>query len=329
MTSTPEPQRQFDPTLQSEDIAFAQSDLIECKDCTRKNPPDRAACIYCGRDLENAQATKLTLRKLESWEPGFSVIARHLPIEQLALDAIASLLGIERKWLSEIKDVPLPLIRVESLSIAESLSSRLADHGTRCLIIADSDLNAEKPPIRLKRIDLDVGEIAFVDFNTDNVYRASPGDLTLIVTGRLIVSRTDTLEKRRRGGKNSLMDETSTSSDELVADIYIKGDPTGYRVRLTGFDFSCLGGERQLVAEHNFRLLVERLKTVATNVKVVDYMAVRHFLNDVWEPESRRDALGRKSAGLGRKGFGSSATTNNIVQFTKFSRMHRHLLSSI
>jgi len=329
MTSTPEPQRQFDPTLQSEDIAFAQSDLIECKDCTRKNPPDRAACIYCGRDLENAQATKLTLRKLESWEPGFSVIARHLPIEQLALDAIASLLGIEKEWLSEIKDVPLPLIRVESLSIAESLSSRLADHRASCLVVADSDLNAEKPPIRLKRIDLDIGEIAFVDFNTDNVYRASPGDLTLIVTGRLIVSRTDTLEKRRRGGKSSLMDETSTSSDELVADIYIKRDPTGYRIRLTGFDFSCLGSERQMIAAHNFRLLIERLKTVATNAKVVDYIPVRHFLDDVWAPESRKDALGRKSAGIGKKGFGSVATTSNTIQFTKFSRMHWHLLRSI
>lgn len=331
MTSTLEPQRQFDPSLQSEDIAFAPSDLIDCKACSRKNAPDRAACIYCGRDLENAQATKLSFRKLESWEPGFSVVARRLPIEQTALNAIASMLGIEKERLLEIAEAraPLPLIRVESLSMAEVLLARLADHGAGCLVVADSDLNAEKPPIRLKRIDLGVDEIAFIDFNTDDVYRVPPGDITLIVTGRLITSRTDVIEKRRRGGKSSLLDETSTSADESVADIYTKDDPVGFRIRLSGFDFSDLGSERQLIAEQNFRLLIDRLATIASNSEVVDYIPVRHFLDDVWEPESRKDALGRKSAGLGKKGFGSVATTNNVVQFTKFSRMHWHLLSSI
>ncbi len=331
MSSTPESLRQFDPTLQSEDIAFAQADLIECKACSRKNAPDRSSCIYCGKDLENANATKLTVRKLENWEPGFSVIARRFPTEPSSLSAIAAFIGVEKERFSEMAELrePLPLSRVESLAKAEAIVSRIADLGGECTVLADNDLQPEKPPTRLKRIDLDVDEIAFVDFNTNDVYRLQPGDISIIVTGRFITSRTDVLEKKRRGGKSDLLNETSTSSDESVADIYSKDSPVGFRIRLTGFDFSCLGNERQLIAAQNFQLLIDRLRTVATNASVVDYLPLRHFLDDVWEPESRKDALGRKSAGLGKKGFGSVATTSNIIQFTKFSRMHWHLLSSI
>lgn len=331
MTPTLEPQRQFDPTLQSDDIAFDQSDLIDCKTCSRRNAPDRSSCIYCGKDLENANATKLTLRKLENWESGFSVIARRFPTEPSSLSAIAALIGVEKDRFSEMAETkePLPLRRVESLATAEAITSRIAGLGGECTVLADNDLQPEKPPIRLKRIDLDSYEIAFVDFNTDDVYRIPPGGISLIATGRFITSRTDVLEKKRRGGKSDLLNETSTSSDESVADIYSKDSPIGFRVRLSGFDFSCLGSERKLIAAQNFRLLIERLKTVATNASVVDYLPIRHFLDDVWEPESRKDALGRKSAGLGKKGFGSVATTSNIIQFTKFSRMHWHLLSSI
>jgi len=331
MPSTSDSLHHFDPSLQSEDIAFAQGELIECQACSRKNAPDRAACIYCGRDLGNSQATKLALRKLESWEKGFNVIARQLPIEQTALNAIAILLGVEKERLSEIAEsnAPLPLARVESLAAADAIAFRLAEHGGDCRVIADTDLNAEKPPIRLKRIDLDSEQIALVDFNSDKVYRLESSDISLIVTGRLITSRTDVLEKRRRGGKSDLLDETSTSSDEAVADIYTKGDANGFRIRLSGFDFSCLGSERQLIAAQNFRLLLERLRTIATNAKIIDYLPVRHFLDDVWELESRKDALGRISAGLGKKGFGSVATTNNVSQFTNFSRMRWHLLRTL
>lgn len=331
MTSTSESLYQFDPNLQSENIAFAQSDLIECNACSRKNAPVRATCIYCGKDLENSQATKLTLRKLESWEKGFSVIARQLPVEETALNTIAILLGIEKEYLSEMAEAkePLPLIRVGSLSTAEGLVSRIADFGGDCRVIGDTDLNVEKPPVRLKRIDFDADEVSLVDFNTDKVDRLRPGDILLIVSGRLITRRTDVLEKRRRGGKIDMLDETSTSSDEAVADIYSKDLSAGFRIRLNGFDFACLGDEKQLIAVQNFRLLLERLKANATNATVVDYTPIRHFLEDVWELESHTDALGRKSAGLGKTGFVRVATTSNVAQFTKFSRMHWHLLRSI
>ncbi len=330
MTSLPESQCHFDPSLQTENIAFAEAELIACQGCGRKNAPDRAACIYCGRDLENPRATKLSFRKIEAWERGFSVVARRLPEDRTSMNAVAALLDIEIERLREIagSQHTLPLMRVESLAIAESIIRRIANHGGECLVLADTDLNIEKPPARLKRIELDGSEIVFVDFNGDNVYRLRPDDLSLIVTGRLITSRTDSLEKKRRGGKTALLDESSTASDEAVADIYTSDAPNGFRIRLSGFDFSCLGSERQLLAAENFGLLIERLSAIAPDAIVADYMPSRRFLDEVWEIETHKDAQGLKRAGFARKEFGSVATTSNISQFTRFSRMHWHLLKS-
>lgn len=331
MTSEMDSHCQFDPSLQSEDIAFKQSELIECKGCSRRNGPERATCVYCGKDLENPNATKLNLRKLESWEPGFSVVARQMPSEQAALNTIATLLGLEKERVAEVATAagPMPLTRVETATQADALCTKLNQLGGNFKVIEDAELAVDRPPVRLKRIDIDEDEIVLIDLNSDNVYCIEPKDILLIVTGRLITSRTDLLEKRRRSGKSDLLDEISTSSDESVADIYTSGDAQGFRVRPSGFDFSCLGDERKLVAAGNFRSLIGRLTTIAGNAKVVDYAPIRRFLDDVWEPDSRKDTQGMKSAGLGKKGFGSVVTTSNYSQFTKFSRMHWHLLRSV
>src|SRR5437016_3546922 len=66
--------------VQSEFIAFKSGEMVICGACTRANPPNRHACLYCGKDLdvtaEFAELIKPALRKLESWEKGFNVIYR-------------------------------------------------------------------------------------------------------------------------------------------------------------------------------------------------------------------------------------------------------------
>src|SRR6478672_6582635 len=66
----------LDPAIQSEDIGFRSEELISCTACRRQNAPNRIDCIYCGVELQARLETidSIKLRKLESWEPGTTVV---------------------------------------------------------------------------------------------------------------------------------------------------------------------------------------------------------------------------------------------------------------
>ena len=101
----------------------------------------------------------------------------------------------------------------------------------------------------------------------------------------------------------------------------------GYRVFTSGFDFSCLGDEKGLLASDNLKRLTSKLASLSSNAKLVhEYRSVRQSLGSVWEPEIRRDTKGLQRTGFGKREFGSVMTTSNLEQFTKFSRLQRHLL---
>lgn len=321
----------FDPRIQSEDIAFKPDELVACGSCTRKNPPNRLKCMYCGNELKirpgNAAMVKPALRKLEGWERGFNVIIREpVPTNQLNLAHSAAFLSMEPDDLAVILDAgePLPLIRVESQNEAEILIAGLAKLGLNCSILADATVADEKMPIRLSNIDLREGGIAVTDFNTQKITVID--DLALLTPGIITTSKVDSLEKKRRG-KTKVLEETATTSDESILDIYSRHDPVGFRVHLTGFDFSCLGEDKGLLAVENMRLLVVTLKEHVPNAKLVaNYKKVRPALGQVWEIEARKDPKGLQRSGFAKREFGSVASTSNLRQFTKYSRLQWHLL---
>ncbi len=323
----------FDPRIQTEDIAFDPNELVGCT-CGRMNPPNRLSCLYCGRELEitddAATSIKTNLRKLESWERGFNVILRERSAEGVSNnEKAAMLLSMEPVDLTLIlyAGCPLPLARVESEKEAEIIVNGLTPLGLKCSIVRDDDLSVDKPPVRLSTIEDREGSFALKDFNTGNVTEIAKDDLALIVTGILISGKVDSLEKKRRGKESKLLDETTTAADESVLDIYTLHDPNGFRVRSTGFDFSCLGEDKGLLAAENLRALMRFLKERSPNAKLVDnYSAVRQSLGSVWEVESRKDSKGLQRAGFGKTGFGTVASTNNLNQFTKYSRLQWHLL---
>lgn len=334
MSQTVDPGQQFDPKLQSEDLAFKQSDMIACNGCTRANPPNRLECLYCGKPLdvkpEIARDVKVNLRRLELFERGWNVIASRGPdMDPTVAGQIALLLGREPAEISEhlSLDLPLPVARVDSDVKADFLAAKLMEFGLDCRVVSDSGLNAENLPVRLKRIDFGDGELDMIAFNADNVEHIPADDVVLIVKGHLISSHTDVLERKRRRGNTTVLDETSTMNDEIVVDIYTRGDPIGHRVRMTGFDFSCLGERRALLAADNMNRLIAELTRFEPNATVVDdYVRVTHILDGVWEKESRRDPQGLQRVGLGKREFGTIASTNNVAQFTKYSRLQWHLL---
>jgi hypothetical protein len=304
--------------------------MIGCEACERMNPPNRLKCIYCGKALaiavKDAASIKPTWRKLELWERGYNLITRErLPQPDVA--GAASFLLVEPDSVSAILDAgtPLPMARVESEKEATIVQDRLSQFGIACSVVSDADLAADKPPVRLSSVEFLEGRLALTDFNTGERNEIDAAEFRLFVTGMICVDRVDSIEKKRRGGKTRLIDETATASDEMLLDLYAC-DKIGYRVHLAGFDFSCLGEDKGLLAGENLRRLIVRLAEHLPNAKLVtDYPSVKHVLDHVWEMEARKHSKGLQRAGFGKVEFGSTASSNNINQFTKYSRLQWHL----
>lgn len=322
----------FDPSIQSEDIAFKQAEMIACRSCARLNPPNRFNCIYCASELDisstGASAAKLISRKLELWERGVNVIVVNQRGEIRDVRRAADLLEVETAYLDAIaqSETPLPVARVESEKEAAVIRTRLEEMGFVCSIVFDEELAPDKPHVRLSALQLGDQTLNVVSFNTKARVEIAWNDVALIVSGILAKVRVDSLEKKRRHGKTKLIDETATSTDEQIFDIYTRDDATGYRVHQAGFDFSCLGENKGLLASENMRRLITELRKRAPEAVFVDtYGQFRHLLNDVWEIETRKDFHGLRRSGFGKVESASVASSSNLDQFNKFSRLQWHL----
>ena len=321
-----------DPGIQTESIAFDPEDLIACDDCGRKNPPTRFKCIYCAKELavnsEDAASIRHFLRKLELWETGYNLILREAS-GTIDILKIARLLSMETDDLTLILDAgrSLPVARVESEKEAAMVQTALAQLGLQCSLVSDADLSADRPPVRLSGIEFFDTSIALIDFNTGSLTEVETNDLVLLVAGTITASRIDTVEKKRRQGSAKLVEETATVSDESVLDIYSSHDANGFRVHLAGFDFSCLDKDKGLLAVENLKRLATVLSRRSPNTRLVDdYKGVRQALGAVWEVESRKDAQGLQRSAFEGVKFGSVASTSNLNQFTRYSRLQWHLL---
>ena len=281
----------FDPRFQTENLAFDAEKLVSCVGCARMNPPNRLNCLYCGRELEidvqDATAIKTNLRKVELWERGINIILceRASSVEP-AIENIATYLSMDVADLSMVMDAgtPLPLSRVASEKEAELLLTGLSGFGLQCTSIRDDALADDKPPVRLGGMEINDKILKLTDFNTGNRTETAMADLVLMVTGRLTESRVDSLETKGLRKKAQLIDGSATSSDEAILDIYLRDDPAGFRVRMAGFDFSCLGEDKGLLAGENMQRLIKVLKDIAPHTKLIDnYQSVRQALGRVWD----------------------------------------------
>ncbi len=321
----------FDPLIQTESIAFDPQELLTCGNCARQSPPNRLKCIYCGNALSvpgglTASVKPPLLRKLEIWERGLNLILSE-PGAATDTIKIASLLSMEPEIVNFIltAGAALPLARTENEKEAMILQTALEQMGVASTLVNDDALTPETPQIRLNRLDFVDDTLGFTDFNTGQVTLVPSGDIALIVTGIISKTKTDSVAKKGRGGK--LLDESATASDEPVLDIYTRADRLGFRIHTTGFDFSCLGDQKSLLARENWGRLVNLLVNISPNAKLVDnYHSIRVILGHVWEIETRTDSLGMRPAGFGRHGFASITSTSNLSQFTKYSRLQWHLL---
>jgi len=307
---------------------FDREEMAACPKCGRANPPDRAGCIYCGAELPTgSRELRIDSRPFEEWESGINLVLISAK-ESSDAGAAAKVLGWEADELrSAIESgVPLPLARVRTAAEAESISRRLGEAGFITRSVADTELDPGTAPHRLRAIEFDGGDTFLHLFNTGEIERVEVSDVVLLVRGRIYESRSESFEQRKLRGTRSV--ESLESSEESgVIDIYVGEDRRGFRVPISGFDFSCLGGERSLFARENigrlFDLLAEKCTAAESDGS---YDELRHLLDHAWPPATTRDSQGLKRTGLGTKALSRVETVTNREQFTKYSRLRRTLI---
>ena len=329
MDEKPPPDWLRDLPTRSEDVGYSPEELRQCEACGKPNAPNRSGCLYCGAEFIGA-SPRLQIREVESWENGYNVVLIHAGTgdKDHASGVLASTLGVERATLLQIlrSGKPLPVARVESDTVATAVAGSLGELGLTAIVVADDKLAAASAQVRLRSIEFRGDAISLTLFNSDETLRLDRSELALIVTGVIHELRTEAMEKRKRGESRTIS-ESQTAQDQPFIDIYSRHDPAGWRIPASGFDFSCLGDRKSLLAAENLERLVSRLIEFAPDAKLVeDYLAVRPLLETVWPSEHRREAFGFQRSGFGRKDLSSLRTSSNLTQVNKYSRLQWHLL---
>lgn len=321
----------FDPSIQTENLAFEANELIACSRCERSNPPNRSYCIYCGNTLYSDVGTtdQLTIefRNPELWESGVNIIIGCVN-DNVDFRRAAGLLSLERDQLVTVlgSGRGFPLTRVEGNSQSALIISQLQTCGIEAYAVSDEDLHLHTPNTRVAAIDFIAGECSFKDFNTGAHTRFPTYEIALVVEGVISKTKIDSLEKRRLRGDSKIVDQTAFSSDDRVLDIYPANRSTGFRLLPAGFDFSCLGDRKGLLARENWGRLIEMLKEKLPSTEFMDqYITQRGRLAIAWPIESRTETKGMVQTGFGKREFGSVAITSNLQQFNRYSRLQKYL----
>jgi hypothetical protein len=319
--------------LTTEEHRFSPDEMIACTACSRSNPPDRTSCLYCGVALEAASIrpdiAKINYQRPEPWQDGFSLVyAGKRELETSAMEKAAELLQLDQEALERIIAVgtPIPLIYLKSLTDTGLLGSRLSEVGFDCAIVGDDLLQAKVAPTRVRTIQFESDSILLEDFNTSNVTPVKYDEHVLLVIGSLVKTSTEVTGKVSKRAVKT-MEETLAISDEAIVDIYPVSDVYGFRIRSSGFDFSCLGERMQPFATANMAALISDLRSRFTSGVFIDsFPAASPLLISVWPVDEIKQASSVSRGPFGGVRKQNLTVLDNTSQFTKFSRLQRHFI---
>lgn len=313
--------------IRSEEIGFAAGELLACAQCSRTNSPERQNCIYCGESMGSATSELLLTpvdNPLETWESGFNLVIRFdVDAEPGSLAGLAELFAGNGDLLARAMDrrTALPIGRFASVELATAAIERFGEKGFDLRIVSDLELNTSQPPVRLRGITFSDEDLILHEFNGDKVISVPSNDLRLVVEGNLFETKTEETQKKRRRNKSEV-EILRIESDRPVIDIYTKGNNRGFRVSIHGFDFSCLGSDKQLLAAANLAQLSKKLTKFSPECRIDNsYGLMRTMFDPVWAIDSAKDHKGMLRVGLERKGRTIVETRTNEMQFTKYSRL--------
>lgn len=325
------------PPAGAEKPGFKPEEMIVCEKCSRKNPPTRFQCFYCAADLKisEAQAASIApaLRQMESWEKGYNVILINNGPASYSEENIRTAAGLIGWETPEVKKAltgkaAIPVVRADSKQAAQTVKERLENAGFGSFIWADEEIDLDTPTRRLRGLNFGAETITFYPFNNGEPHDISWSEVVLVVSGGLFEKRVASTEKHnKKKEKNQITESTETSHDEPVMDIYSREDDTGWRVLTKGFDFSCLGAQKSLLAVENIKRLGEVIRQHAKNAGFdSNYLESRAALGKVWANEEKTASRNLQRAGMGSFNFDNVTVADNNAQFTKYSRLQRRLL---
>ena len=322
------------PIEPSEPQGFAPDQMIRCDECLRANPPTRVSCMYCSASLPitetSARLRKPVLRPPDKHQTAYHSILLPTNIdtadERIADAADLLKLSVENLIRIVAEQVPLPVACTASREEAEVVFDRLRDLGLQAVTLSDADLGASELPVkRIKSMSMEDQLVTLQQAGTRDQTEVSWRDVVLIVTGRLLVRRLEIQERKTRRAEKEIVQSSEFSSDEAVIDFYTSTHSHALRISANGFDFSCLGSKKTLIANENISRLQDVIVASAPHA-VVDhsYKRLRHTLDLVWGAQQETQSRGWRRDRPGRMSVGLATINSNETQFTRYSRMRRY-----
>ncbi|HKY44859.1 MAG TPA: hypothetical protein VJM50_17335 [Pyrinomonadaceae bacterium] len=321
------------PVEPSEPQGFSAEQMIRCEECLRANPPTRITCLYCVAPLPLTEASarlrKPVLRPPEKHQPGYNIILLpqdQVPSQEMITQAV-ELLKLSAEKLHEIlsQGIPLPVARTASREEAELVFNRLQDLGLGCLNLSDHDLGLSENAVKRVKSMAFADEYLTIQLVAEETVVAWT-DIILILPARLIETRVEITERMNRKPEKEILDASEFFRDEAVIDFYTSAHSSTWRVSANGFDFSCLGKEKALVANENFSRLKRVIISRAVNANVDEsYQRVRNVLELAWTTQPDIQSSGWRREGPGKLSVGMATTKSNETQFTRYSRLLHYL----
>ena len=248
-------------------------------------------------------------------------------VDQSVLAEAAQLLDLNPAQLSTLLGLrlPLPAVEVSDINDAERLQALLQNLGIDSLAIPMAEMMAMDQSYRVRALAFSADELTGLLATGGSSVSARLDEIVLLVTGRLVVSRAELEQRRKRGGKQTV-DSRQLFSDESVLDFYFTESATSWRIRANAFDFSCLGSLRSATAFENYRILINFLSEKAPQAQLDDsYSRIRSALEIGWPIEPRTSTGEWRRRGAGKFNMTTITTTDNEEQFTRYSRLRFYL----
>ena len=324
-------------TGEPEDAAparFAPDQMVRCDECLRANPPTRVNCLYCGAVLPHDESTvnlqKPALRPLEKWEQGYNnvLLAPVANLPEADLVEASDLLRLRPADLGRILASPKPflLARAATFDEARLVQRRLSSLGIDSMIMPDVEPGDAAGIVKVRALEIDEAGIYAQQTPEAHFIPVSWSDLVLLVVGRLTVKRIELKERKGARAENSILESSEFVTDETVVDLYTRKQTMPYRIGANSFDFSCLGSNKGLLAGENLLRLLQLFREHAPEVEYDDsFNSVRNTLEPVWPSNQQNESSGWHRERPGKYSIGSVMELNNEMQFSRYSRLRRHL----